>query len=391
MPSAERIPKNPRTVRPDAPGGAAYLRELESVAGAAGLDRIGVAPAAPLTRAREQMAARQSAGLVNGMKFTYHKPLRSTDPSALVPDARSVIVGVRSYDIAPVDAADSDAPGDGSPRARVARYAWVDHYAHLKSSLKQVAGRLRADGHRAVVFADDNSIVDREVAWLAGIGWYGKNANILVPGAGSFFVIGCIVTTADLPVATVVEDGCGTCTRCIPACPTGAIPAPGVIDANRCLSWLLQKPGVFPVEFREALHDRIYGCDDCQTACPFTRRRSPVAAADGPVESSIDILELLSCDDAALMQRVDRWYVHDRDAVWVRRNLLVNLGNVADPADQRTVAALRDALADGRPVLRAHAVWAAARLGLRGLLPADDPDGMVRDELSRLPALRGDL
>jgi epoxyqueuosine reductase len=164
-----------------------------------------------------------------------------------------------------------------------------------------------------------------------------------------------------------------------------------VIDANRCLSWLLQKPGVFPVEFREALHDRIYGCDDCQTACPFTRRRSPVAAADGPVESSIDILEMLSCDDATVMERVDRWYVHDRDAVWVRRNLLINLGNVADPADQRTVAALRDALADDRPVLRAHAVWAAARLGLRGLLPADDPDGMVRDELSRLPALRGDL
>ncbi|MFN5650053.1 MAG: hypothetical protein ACK49M_01020, partial [Actinomycetes bacterium] len=125
--------------------------------------------------------------------------------------------------------------------------------------------------------------------------------------------------------------------------------------------------------------------------CQPSRRRSPVAAADGPVESSIDILEMLSCDDATVMERVDRWYVHDRDAVWVRRNLLINLGNVADPADQRTVAALRDALADDRPVLRAHAVWAAARLGLRGLLPADDPDGMVRDELSRLPALRGDL
>jgi len=123
VPSAERIPKNPRNLLPGAPGGAAYLRELESVAGAAGLDRIGVAPAAPLTRAREQMAARESAGLVNGMKFTYHKPLRSTDPSALVPDARSVIVGVRSYEIAPHDATDSDAPADGSPRASVARYA----------------------------------------------------------------------------------------------------------------------------------------------------------------------------------------------------------------------------------------------------------------------------
>jgi epoxyqueuosine reductase len=390
VPSADRIPKNPRTVSPHAPAGAAYLGELESVAAAAGLDRIGVAPATPLTRAREQMAERVSAGLVNGMKFTYHKPMRSTAPSSLVPDARSVIVGVRSYDIAPTDDVTTDPAGGGNPRARVARYAWVDHYALLKSSLKHVAGRLRADGHRAVVFADDNSIVDREVAWLAGIGWYGKNANILVPGAGSFFVIGCIVTTADLPVATIVDDGCGTCTRCIPACPTGAIPAPGVIDANRCLSWLLQKPGVFPPEFREALHDRIYGCDDCQTACPFTRRRSPAEAA-APTESTVDILGMLSCDDATVMERVDRWYVHDRDATWVRRNLLVNLGNVADPTDPRVVAALRDALQDGRPVIRAHAVWAAARLGLRGLLPQDDPDGMVRDELSRLPALRDDL
>ena len=390
MPSADRIPKNPKTVSASAPGGPAYLQELRHIATAAGLDRIGVAPAAPLTRAREQMASRVSAGLVNGMKFTYHKPERSTDPSALVPDARSVIVGVRSYDIAPVDAGDDEPVAGASPRARIARYAWVDHYADLKTSLKQVAARLRADGHRAVVFADDNSIVDREVAWLAGIGWYGKNANILVPGAGSFFVIGCVVTTADLPVGDPVEDGCGTCVRCIPACPTGAIPEPGVIDANRCLSWLLQKPGVFPAEFREALHDRIYGCDDCQTACPFTRRRAPVAVT-GPVETDVDIIELLSCDDATVMERVDRWYVHDRDATWVRRNLIVNLGNVGHPSDPAVVDALRTALADHRAVIRAHAVWAAARTGLHGLLPADDPDPMVRDELSRLPALRGDL
>ena len=384
MPSADPIPKNPREVRLDAPSGRIYLDTLSAVAESAGLDRIGVAPAAPLLRARAEMARRQDAGLVNGLKFTYLKPERSTDPSALVPDARSVIVGARSYDIAPTDAE------QGGVRARVARYAWVDHYAELKASLKVVAGQLRRDGHRAVVFADDNSIVDREVAWLAGIGWYGKNANILVPGAGSFFVLGCVVTTADLPFAAPVDDSCGTCTRCMPACPTGAIPEPGVIDANRCLSWLLQKPGVFPREFRAALHDRIYGCDDCQTACPFVRRQTP-RATGVRTESGVDVLELLALDDARLMERCDRWYVHDRDALWVRRNLVIILGNIGNASDPGVEAALSRAVAHPNPVIRAHAVWSAARVGLMHLVPTDDTDPMVAAEIAHLPALRGPL
>lgn len=382
MPSADRIPRNPREVRPDAPSGQSYLDYLNGVAASAGLDRLGVAPAAPLLRTRAEMARRQAADLVNGLKFTYLKPERSTDPSALVPDARTVIVGARSYDIAPSDA---DAPG---LRARVARYAWVDHYAELKTSLKAVAGQLRRDGHRAVVFADDNSIVDREVAWLAGIGWYGKNANILVPGAGSFFVLGCIVTTADLPVATPVADNCGSCTRCIPACPTDAIPEPGVIDANKCLSWLLQKPGVFPREHRVALHDRIYGCDDCQTACPFVRRQEP-RRVDGATESSVDVLALWSMTDQELMNHCDRWYVHDRDPLWVRRNLMVIIGNIGNPASREVVGMINEGVVHRHPVIRAHAVWAAARLGLSHLLPTDDTDPMVADELEHLPALRG--
>jgi epoxyqueuosine reductase len=378
VPSADRIPKNPREVRPDAPSGQAYLDTLTGIASAAGLDRIGVAPAAPMLRTRAEMARREAAGLVNGMKFTYLKPERSTDPSALVPDARTVIVGARSYDIAPTDTA-----VDGF-RARVGRYAWVDHYAELKTSLKAVAGRLRRDGHRAVVFADDNSIVDREV----GIGWYGKNANILVPGAGSFFVLGCVVTTADLPLAATVEDNCGSCTRCIPACPTGAIPEPGVIDANKCLSWLLQKPGVFPREHREALHDRIYGCDDCQTACPFVRRQEPrhVAAV---TESTVDVLALWSMDDDELMERCDRWYVHDRDPIWVRRNLMVILGNIGTADDSGVVAAVESGVIHPHPVIRAHAVWTAARLGLAHLVPTNDTDPMVSAEVAHLPALRG--
>ena len=381
MPSADRIPRNPKLVPADAPSGARYLAELTDVAIAAGLERFGAAPAAPLLRARAEMNRRVAAGLVNDMRFTYNNIERATDPASLVEGARTVLVGAMGYDLVRND------PEPDGPAARVARYAWLDHYAELKRRLTVVAGRLRADGHRAVVFADDNSIVDREVASLAGIGWHGKNANILLPGAGSFFVLGCIVTTADVPVSGAVADGCGICDRCIPACPTDAIPAPGVIDANRCLSWLLQKPGVFPREHRVALGDRIYGCDDCQTACPFTRRRPPAESAV-PTESTVDVLALLAADDREVMRRCDRWWVHERDATWVRRNLLVVLGNTADPADPRVSGALESALADPRPVLRAHAVWAAARLGLHHLLPQADPDPLVADELAHLPPLR---
>ena len=384
VPSANRTPKNPKLVATNAPGGAGYWAQLHEVGIAAGLDVLGVAPAGVMQRALQQLQDREERGLVNGMKFTYLRPERSTHPATLVEEARTVIVGMRSYAF---DAPENSIDG---PAARVARYAWDDHYGHLKNSLTQVAARLRTDGHRATVFADDNSIVDREIAYLAGLGWFGRNANILVPGKGSMLVIGCIVTTADLPIATPIEDGCGTCVRCQPACPTGAIIEPGVIDANRCLSWLLQKPGIFDRTHREALGDRIYGCDDCQTVCPPTKRGGslPVVAHHAPF---VDAVAWLHLDDNALEAACDGWYVHGRDMTWVRRNLLIILGNIADPSDERVVDVVRRYLSHERAELRAHAVWSAARLGLNSLLHFDDPDELVAEELAHLPTLRGDL
>ena len=384
MPLANRTPKNPKLVASNAPGGAGYWAQLHEVGIAAGLDVLGVAPAGVMHRALQQLQDREERGLVNGMKFTYLRPERSTHPATLVEEARTVIVGMRSYAF---DTPDSTIDG---PAARVARYAWDDHYGHLKASLTQVAARLRTDGHRATVFADDNSIVDREIAYLAGLGWFGRNANILVPGKGSMLVIGCIVTTADLPIATPIEDGCGTCVRCQPACPTGAIIEPGVIDANRCLSWLLQKPGVFDRTHREALGDRIYGCDDCQTVCPPTKRGGSLPAVAHHVPF-IDAVAWLHLDDNALEAACDGWYVHGRDMTWVRRNLLIILGNIADPSDERVVDVVRRYLSHERAELRAHAVWSAARLGLNSLLHFDDPDELVAEELAHLPTLRGDL
>jgi epoxyqueuosine reductase len=229
------------------------------------------------------------------------------------------------------------------------------------------ARRLRTSGHRAVAFADDNSIVDREIAHRAGIGWFGKNANLLLPGAGSWFVLGCVITTASYPVAEgAVRDGCGPCRRCLDACPTGAIVAPGVIDANRCLAWVLQRRGAIPVELRASVGDRLYGCDDCQEACPPTihlgrRHRRP--SADG-AQPWVDALELLAADDETILERHGRWYIADRDPRWVRRNALVIIGNTADPHDRDVAAVLARYCAADDEILAEHARWACEQLGL---------------------------
>jgi epoxyqueuosine reductase len=336
------------------------LDEVRALAHEHGIEHLGVAPATVLERARAALHERREAGLAAGMGFTYHNPDRSTDPSRSVPGARSIIVAARSY------LADRDPPRPAGPHARVARYAWVDHYAALRVGLRAIAGRLRAAGERAVAYADDNAIVDREVAYRAGVGWFGKNANVLLPGAGSWFVLGCVITTADYPAGEPVADGCGTCHRCLDACPTGAIVAPGVIDANRCLAWVLQAPGTIPTELRAAIGDRIYGCDDCQEACPPTVRlgRRHQHPLEPGAEAWVDVLDLLDADDDTLLDRHGRWYIAGRDPRWLRRNALVVLGNTAGGDDPRVVATLARYRHGDDPVLAEHARWASERLGL---------------------------
>jgi epoxyqueuosine reductase len=241
--------------------------------------------------------------------------------------------------------------------------------------LEQAAAPLVAAGWQTRVLADDNALVDREAARQAGLGWFGKNTNVLVPGFGSWVVLGSVITDAPLPAhAALVEDGCAACTRCLPACPTGALVEPGVLDARRCLAWLLEAPGPFPLEFREALGDRIYGCDDCQEVCPPNKaaeRRDPppptVAQYDEPW---VDIVAMLELSDRDLLARFGRWYIADRDPRYLRRNALVVLGNVgrADAPDVRRV--LRAALASDDDLIREHAAWAAQRLGLGELVAA---------------------
>jgi epoxyqueuosine reductase len=360
----------------------AYVASLRALALKFGLDQMGIAPASVMHRARAALLQRKQAGLADSMQFTYRNPIRSTEPASAVAGAQALVVAARSYVLAQPE------PGDG-PMGSVARYAWVDHYEPLRIGLQAIVRRLRADGYKAVAFADDNSLVDREAAWLAGLGWFGKNANILLPAAGSFFVLGSVITTAPLPAAVEpMADGCGACTRCIDGCPTAAIVAAGVVDAGRCLAWLLQRPGVFPRQFRVALGDRIYGCDECQLVCPPTIRfeRNTTPNESKHAQAWVPLIDMLCASDDALMQSFGRWYLADRNPVWLRRNALIALGNVGSASDTRVHEVLQRYLGHAEPMLRAHAVWAAAQLGCHHMLAATDPDPIVTDELHAVRA-----
>lgn len=359
--------------------------ELRHIGREAGLDGVGICDARPFSETRAVIEARKESGESAGMAFTFHKPARSTDPTATMPDAKALFVGARSYA--------RQTPGSTEPRpaGRVARYSWIDHYTPLRQALGEVKARLRAEGWRAMVLADDNALVDRAAAVRAGIGWYGKNANVLLPGQGSWFVLGAVLT--DAPIAplipvTPVADGCGSCRRCMVDCPTGALVEPGHLDARRCLAWLVQAPGVFPIEHREALGDRLYGCDECQERCPVNvkaaRVATPPQAEDG-ARPSLSVMTLLTATDTELEDLVGRWYIPGRDLRYIRRNALVILGNTASPDDDEATSVLAGYLTGSDALLRAHAVWAAARLGrpdLLGGVVGGDP--MVDEELARV-------
>lgn len=340
------------------------VADLVAIGRAAGLAAVGATEATPFERTKVDLENRKAEGLSGGMQFTYRNPSRSTDPRRTMGDATCLIVGAYDYQRA-LPARPTD-----QPTGRVAAYSSEDHYASLRAALEQVAAPLRAAGFKALVLADQNHLVDRAAAHRAGIGWWGKSSNVLVPGVGSLVVLGSVLTNAPLELETVdaVEDGCRSCTKCLDGCPTGAIISPGVVDANRCLAWLLQATGVFPVEYRELLGDRIYGCDDCQDVCPPNRIRRKKPAAKGDDGAWVSILDILELDDEALMARLGRWYVPDRDPDYLRRNALVVLGNVGRGDDERTVKVLTGLLAHRSAVVVAHAVWAARRLSRDDLL-----------------------
>lgn len=319
-----------------------------------GLAAVGAAPVGPYEQTERLIRERKARGLFDTMGFTTTRPEVSCHPEALLQGARTVVAAALSY-YAP---GPEPEPGEGC----LPRYAWSDRYAELRTRLEALGERL---GGSWRVLVDDNAHVDREAAVRAGIGFYGKSTMLIAPGLGTWIVLGTLATTVEIEPGEPVRTGCGSCTLCIDACPTGALDDPGVLNAALCLSWLTQRRAPIPAEHRAALGDVVYGCDICQDVCPWNRgvekRRAeePSARDAQPVVSLVDWLE---ADGNALVRDYERLYVPQNDARWLRRNALVALGNVGGAEHRSVVEAYVDS---DDEVLREHATWALTRMDER--------------------------
>ena len=313
---------------------------------------LGVARAEPYAETERLIAERRARGLFGDLRFTLTNTPRSCHPERLVRGARSVIA-------AALPLWRPAAPAPEGPVGRMPRYAWSDPYTPLRERLTALAERLRARGARCAVFVDSNHHVDRDAAVRAGLAFSARNTMAIVPGQGSFVALGAIVTDAELePADELVPPGCGSCTLCLDACPTGALIEPGVLDATRCISTTTQSRGPMPEEHATALEDRVYGCDICQDVCPWNsgpaRRAGELPEDPGAWVSLAEWLELPGDE---LLARHEHLYVPERDPRYLRRNALVALGN--GPAEWRELA--RPYADDADPLLRDAARRALTR------------------------------
>jgi len=333
---------------------AALTRAIVEEADRLGIDACGVCRAEPYARTEELIIQRREAGLFADMRFTMARPEVSCHPETLLDGARTVVSGALCYWCE----GEEPPPGHG----RLPRYTWWDAYAALRERLDRLGRRL---GGAYRVLLDANEHVDREAAARSGVGFYGKNTMLITRRFGSWVVLGTLLTTAQLEATPTLDAGCGSCTLCIDACPTDALDEPGVLDATRCLSYWTQSSAPFPEEYREALQDRVYGCDICQDVCPWNRgvekRRAGETGPPG-AEPHVSLVDWLERDGDDLADELDRLYVPRNDPRWLRRNALVALGNAGRPEDAS--AAARFAEGDD-PMLAETARWALARLAER--------------------------
>lgn len=329
----------------------AYAHEL-------GIPLVGITSAEPFLDLREILIRRRSAG--KQCPFEYDDIEKRCDPRLVLPGARSIVAVGIPYLSKPVPI-----PGN-APRGRIARVAWgQDYHRVVGEALEKLARFLRkhCPGMEYRSMVDTGPLADRAVARRAGIGWQGKNCAIITKPLGSWLFLGEMLTSLPLEPDPPVEKDCGECTRCLKACPTGALASPYNIDPHQCLSYITQARGFIPGEFRHLMGNRIYGCDACQEACPHNREAGKdghpafLPAGDCHVPNLTDLLHM-SKDEFA------RQYA-STSAGWcgrqvLRRNAAVALGNTGDPD---AVPSLVAALEDPSAVLRGHAAWALGRIG----------------------------
>jgi epoxyqueuosine reductase len=389
---------------PETAPGAALAQRLKAEAFAEGFDLAGIARLGPVETA-DAFAAWLADGRHGEMAWLAAGAERRRDTRLPVPPAH----GGRLADAAPGEPPRAMSAlvvamsyGGREPEGPVARYARGDDYHDVVlARLNAVHRRLEAWLGRAVAgksYVDTGPLLERDLARRAGLGWFGKNTNLLHPRLGSFFFLGALLVAEEVaPDAPFAADRCGSCTRCLDACPTDALPAPRVLDATRCISYLtIELRGAIPEELREGVGDRLYGCDVCQSVCPWNVR----FARELPEESPFRPRAALAGKDTRQLAReilgmdVDAYRVAFRGSAMKRaklpmmkRNAAVVLGNVGTADD---VHVLTRALGDPEPLVREHAAWALIQIGSSGMVaparPGPDPstqNSRARPEMRR--------
>jgi epoxyqueuosine reductase len=317
----------------------------------------------------ERLAAFISDGRHGDMDWMATTATRRGHPLALWPEARSIVVLGMSY----TPEEDPLAVLAERSRGAISCYAQSkDYHDVVKAGLKRVAGSLaRASGAQVKVFVDTAPLMEKPLAEAAGLGWQGKHTNLVSRDHGSWLFLGAILTTAEMTPDAPETDHCGSCRRCLDVCPTNAFPAPYQLDARRCISYLtIEHKGHIPAELREAMGNRVFGCDDCLAVCPWNKfaaaaRETRLAARDAA--RSPPLAELLALDDAAFRARFAGTPVKRTGRDRVVRNALIAAGNSGDAG---LIAAVERLMDDASPLVRAMAVWALRRL----VGPDTDPE-----------------
>jgi epoxyqueuosine reductase len=334
---------------------------IRSRALALGFDAVGFAPAALAPEARERLGAFIAAGQHGDMGWLAERTEQRSQPQALWAEARSVIALGVSY--APAD--DPMATVGRPDRGNISVYArHRDYHDVVKGMLKHLAQFVASAGGAGVkVFVDTAPVMEKPLAAAAGLGWQGKHTNLVSRAHGSWLFLGEVYTTLELPPDPPHADRCGTCTRCLAACPTDAFPAAYRLDATRCISYLtIEHRGAIPLALRPAIGNRIYGCDDCLAACPWNRfaRASPHAKLRARDELTAPRLaELAALDDAEFRALFAGSPVKRIGRGRFVRNVAVAVGNSGDPALRATAARLA---ADADTVVAEAGGWALAQL-----------------------------
>jgi len=289
------------------------------------------------------------------------------DPQKILPGARSIVVLALNYFQGNPHAGDTPAAA-----GRVARYAWGDDYHDLiANKLDRIDEFLRAFGGQQKYYVDTGPVLERDYAAQAGIGWHGKSTMLIDERLGTWFFLAEVLTTLDLPADKSVPDRCGTCERCITACPTGAITAPHRLDARRCISYLtIELKGSIPLDLRPLIGDRIFGCDDCLEACPWNRFAQvsrEAAFFARPSRMGVPLRDYLSLSDDNFRMVFRNSPIKRIKRRGFLRNVCVALGNVGDSSD---LVALEGATADPEPLIAEHAKWAIHQIRHRhGISP----------------------